>query len=84
MKTDGGPAFPIPCQDGGIPIQDGMSLRDWFAGQAMNGLVHDILIEQHWEDVLMKEGLETSEFPAFLAQLSYATAYAMLAERAKP
>jgi hypothetical protein len=31
-KKDGGPAF--PTQD-----YDGMSLRDWFAGQALNGLI---------------------------------------------
>ena len=31
---DGGPAFPIPGQHG--TIHDGMSLRDWFAGQAIS------------------------------------------------
>lgn len=37
-SNDGGPAFPVPsCQDANGQIcwgQDGMSLRDWFAGQA--------------------------------------------------
>ena len=28
---DGGPAFPVPSEDSG----PGMSLRDWFAGQAL-------------------------------------------------
>lgn len=35
--NDGGPAFPITLanrQHGGL---DGMSLRDWFAGQALAG-----------------------------------------------
>ena len=31
---DGGPAFPVPSEDSG----PGMSLRDWFAGQALGGL----------------------------------------------
>lgn len=36
--NDGGPAFPIPS--GGQP-QPGMSLRDWFAGQALAGMLGD-------------------------------------------
>ena len=35
MKEDGGPAFPGPF--GGEPI--GMTLRDYFAGQALSGLI---------------------------------------------
>lgn len=30
-KNDGGPAFPVPWEAGDV----GMSLRDWFAGQAL-------------------------------------------------
>lgn len=33
---DGGPAFPVPGNPATMP---GMSLRDWFAGQAMASLV---------------------------------------------
>ena len=29
--NDGGPAFPVPSEDSG----PGMTLRDWFAGQAL-------------------------------------------------
>jgi len=47
--NDGGPAFPIPiagCNDGGVynvleqsgGQYGGMSLRDWFAGQALAGM----------------------------------------------
>lgn len=48
-KYDGGPAFPRPTfaphdvgyEDAGIcDKQEGMSLRDWFAGQAISGM-HD-------------------------------------------
>lgn len=34
--NDGGPAFPITEQ--GLQGYNGMSLRDWFAGQALAGL----------------------------------------------
>ncbi len=34
--TDGGPAFPIIHS--GIVQREGMTLRDWFAGMALQGL----------------------------------------------
>lgn len=41
--NDGGPAFPSPAlphaTDGRDEPRDGMSLRDWFAGQAMQAVV---------------------------------------------
>lgn len=58
---DGGPAFARPMVPTGSnagsmwtysPAQDGMSLRDWFAGQALNGLcassTFDLPDEQWW------------------------------------
>lgn len=36
-KSDGGPAFPIEMT--GTPYAPGMSLRDWFAGQALAGIM---------------------------------------------
>ena len=43
--NDGGPAFPVamvPWQDGFINVEcTGMSLRDWFAGQVLQGLASD-------------------------------------------
>lgn len=40
MKKDGGPAFARAASEVNIE-QSGMSLRDWFAGQAMQGLCAD-------------------------------------------
>lgn len=38
--NDGGPAFPTPVIDQrGARDYPGMSLRDWFAGQAMAGML---------------------------------------------
>ena len=40
MKNDGGPAFPCsPTQILGCDYASGMSLRDWFSGQALKGLL---------------------------------------------
>jgi hypothetical protein len=39
MSDNGGPAFPINSPSGTpeyMPQRDGMSLRDWFAGQALH------------------------------------------------
>lgn len=38
MKDYGGPAFPFPHPHG---KEDGMSLRDYFAAKAMQGLIVD-------------------------------------------
>ena len=57
---DGGPAFPCPaskCEDArgesynGTIGQDGMSLRDWFAGQALAGIVQGLMKGIRFEDV---------------------------------
>jgi hypothetical protein len=43
MTNDGGPAFPVPDShhaNGQVQYgANGMTLRDWFAGQALQGLL---------------------------------------------
>ena len=74
-RQDGGPAFPTLTPDyskNGYPIPreaDGMSLRDWFAGQALIGY----LTNPNYED----------SADANFAKWSYATADALIAEREK-
>ena len=64
---DGGPAFPAPYDGhGGGP--DGMSLRDWFAGQAL-------------ANSRTFFGENSSATPEDVALQAYAVADAMLAER---
>lgn len=67
----GGPAFPVPAihhPDGSIDQFTGMTLRDYFAGKALAGMLAD----------------SNMNHPApKCAALSYALADAMLAERAK-
>lgn len=70
--NDGGRAFPMSTVDG--YSQDGMSLRDWFAGQALNGLLA----------ANATYGGKTNNWPA-TANDAFAFADAMLATReAKP
>jgi hypothetical protein len=65
--NDGGPAFPHAHED--YPFQHGMSLRDWFAGQAICGIIHS------------GYPLDSTGFPP--AKYAYKLADAMLAERIK-
>ncbi len=61
-KEDGGQAFPV----GGVMQGDGMSLRDWYAGMALQGLIaHGI-------------GDKTDQI---VAEVSYMVADAMLKAR---
>lgn len=75
---DGGPAFPMPfsTDEHTTPcnasiMQPGMSLRDWFAGQALAGM-------------LVSRAYLTGELRHdYAAHDSYVFADAMLAERTK-
>ena len=79
MTTDdGGPAFPAESEhhlnDMPNVLHTGMSLRDWFAGQALAG----------WLASYPDEGLD--DIPATargVADFAYLVADAMLAARAK-
>lgn len=75
--NDGGPAFPRPRSvdgsghyDVAIPAQEGMTLRDWFAGQV---LANSVLAPYHnsgWNEYSV-------------ARNAYALADAMIKERDK-
>ena len=78
---DGGPAFPIPPygtgdpRDGMTTARDGLSLRDWFAGQALATMT----ASTYWcEDPQKKINLEHYGAEA---RTAYAVADAMLAAR---
>jgi hypothetical protein len=68
-RKDGGPAF--PAYQGKWELDDprGMSLRDWFAGQALAGYC---AVEKGWDQP-----------PEEVARAAFATADAMIAERSK-
>lgn len=64
-EKDGGPAFPSECSPF---INEGMTLRDYFATAAMRGLFDMPAFDDQW-NVIAKD--------------AYAMADAMLKERAK-
>ena len=68
--NDGGPAFPRPysaTDEVPIPGQQGMSLRDWFAGQALASMAHP----------------EATELAKASAVYAWEVSDAMLAEKAE-
>lgn len=74
---DGGPAFPRPQAEtsaGGNYEQDGMTLRDWFAGQGIGAV-----IRQCAPDLRSMHGHENLE--DYFASKAYAVADAMLKAR---
>lgn len=66
-RSDGGPAFPLPTGAGDKAWRQGMSLRDWFAGQALSGF--------------LASDTYSEESAADLAKWSYQQADAMLKAR---
>ena len=71
-KSDGGWAFPAPAGigDGDNMFQPGMSLRDYFAGQALAGN-------------LANHQLTWPKYPVDLVEDCFKLADAMIAKRAK-
>jgi len=69
MKNNGGAAFPLVAENPPYHVADGMSLRDYFAGQALVGLC-----SQYGYNSCNVIGL---------ANMSYNIADAMLKEREK-
>ena len=69
MSGNGGPAYPVKYQDGagGYEQADGISIRDYFAAAAMQGL--------------MAYPIPASPTPDVIAEWAYEQADAMLAAR---
>ena len=72
MKDTGGPAFPFVFDDTATrsrQVYTGMSIRDWFAGMAMQGLLACPVQPQSGPDMYARD--------------AYTLADAMLKERSK-
>lgn len=77
-RHDGGAAW--PCSNGGAAgvEQRGMTLRDWFAGQALDAVVaNNTMLNE------LDRTAPAAVMSAKVARMSYALADAMLAERSK-
>jgi hypothetical protein len=74
---DGGPAFPLQSIGPDFnPGYHGMTLRDWFAGQALAGIMGDM--ERAWSEA---KATRQASMPDFLAGAAYRYADAMIAAR---
>jgi hypothetical protein len=82
MKDDGGPAFPhnLEMEDGSFDQLPGMSLRDWFAGMALQGMC----AAPPSPNATLVICDETKWRHDILATAAYMASDAMLAERNKP
>lgn len=74
--NDGGPAFPRTGADGHTSPQSGMTLRDWFAGQALAGTDISRVMEE-----ALYDGATPDEFARVLTGAAYKMADAMIAAR---
>lgn len=76
--NNGGPAFPLFVQEEGCmpSVSEGMSLRDWFAGQALAGLTVTGFSAAYLAD--LKEGETRAEW---ISRQVYDLADAMLKAR---
>ena len=83
-RNDGGPAMPYSVHMEGFDRLSfpGMSLRDWFAGQAFGPLM--AALESAGPTVGDINGPAMVVVRQVLAEQAYALADAMLAERSKP
>ena len=69
-------AFPQPEIEG-VTVHTGMTLRDYFAGQALSAVTERVFADP------ATKGMLASEVTGLISQVSYDIADAMLAERAK-
>jgi hypothetical protein len=71
------PAFPVICENGLGHVSDGMTLRDWFAGEALAGEMASQSVETgEWSNTA------TDRYLIDRARLLYRFADAMLVARA--
>lgn len=83
-RTEGGAAFPRPSFGPNEPA-DGMSLRDWFAGQTLVGLGAELVRMASDDGVSpIEAATQMAASSAGLAAVAYTLADAMLNERQKP
>ena len=84
MDSKGGPAFPYAPTAHSMfvqpPLSKGMTLRDYFAAKAMQGMMHPEQINQR----SMRFDGDQARMLVDLAAASYMVADAMLTAREKP
>ena len=74
MTDTGGPAFPTLADNDHAMNQDGMTLRDYFAAKAMQGI---------WSNAYVLAKMPKGAEAESIASVAYEMADAMLKERSK-
>lgn len=78
-KDDGGPAFPLRADDP-RDVSQGMSLRDYFAGQVIGGMFAD---GSSYEVIATQAEKNDLRPTVMAARVAYSVADAMIAEGKK-
>ncbi len=93
IESDGGPAFPMPSaseprQNETTHYNEGMSLRAWFAGVALQGLLGNLHFLQTTTAMILDTLDEEEQVPKatqeLIAKIAVNHADALLAELSKP
>lgn len=79
--NDGGPAFPAIGSEAFPSDPQGMSIRDWFAGQYLNGIAAGSVIESTATRIGNMADLRGVSTAYFIASMAYEAADAMIAKR---
>ena len=58
---DGGPAFPLATSSGSNTSVNGMTLRDWFAGMALQGQAHRFAHPHEHRELLASDCYEIAD-----------------------
>lgn len=79
MRDTGGPAFAMPCSNCDCPVatcgqQEGMTLEDYYAGEAMKGLLAN-------PNTRAAEGESWETFHKMISERANAQAGSMIAEK---
>ena len=74
VKDNGGPAFPVPADTWSLT---GMSLRDYFAAKAMQGMLSNPAFQEICKDFSGEQAIE------YIKKCSFGFSDAMLEEREK-
>ena len=78
-KDTGGAAF--PCNKP-FPTSQGMSLRDWFAGMALQGMISNNMLDGFNDALGKSEGdSSTAAIEASISEAAYDIADAMIKDR---
>lgn len=80
-REDGGPAFPAPAYAANI-TDKGMTLRDYFAGQALTSVLSSSGdLQTYYDYVMGSKGDNDIPSPDAMSKYSYEIADAMIAAR---